>query len=368
MRETSKRKFAVYSVLLLGASVPLTSCSAQAIPGNWQTDCVGRVQISMPELADVAAVTPASIDAVVNSSAYAKSYFEDGQVAHYSRVSYFGRVDATGPLSDQEIAALRSKLAKETTQTERHQLKRKSAGEKAAFAKLPTFEKEGVVWDFGDTISGRLFVARQYYAWGISAEPERRPYLLSTYKSLLGGLIPRKNFTTPTGAGVCIPHFFVSDDGLVARQISTSYRLRSHPDVMIVMEDASAGGILAFQNPDKFTAQSKTNFFWTQRYQGTLTRRSLSNDTIPFAGQKGLETRLKLGREDGSEDYGYSVFTRGDPTAKQDTPDLMLVVMRNAADAKAKGRTPISEDEFFKLAKSVAASVKARPAVKQIDK
>ncbi len=322
------------------------------------------MQISLPGTADVAAATASSIAKAAANGGLAKSYFSDGQAAPYSGIGYFGTVSVTGPLAEQEIASLRQGLAQETAQMKQHQQRRKKAGEKASFAVLPTPGWEGAAWDFGDAIYGRLFRAQQYYGWRISVEPEEAAYLGAAFKSLMAGLLPRRNFAMPSAIGVCLPYFFVGDAGTVDRRVATTYRLKDHPDVTVVMEDASASEIATFQNPDKFTVKSKTNYFWTQLYQSPISRKSLSSDTITFAGQKGLETKLKLGREDGSDDFGYSVFTRGDPEATRDTPDLMLVLIRNAADAKAKGRNPISEDAFFALAKSIAASVKARPVTK----
>jgi hypothetical protein len=73
-----------------------------------------------------------------------------------------------------------------------------------------------------------------------------------------------------------------------------------------------------------------------------------------------VESFVKIVREDGSEDYGYLVVARGDPFAKEDTPDLMLYVVQNSRNAKAKGAVPMSKDAFLELAQTVAASVRRR--------
>jgi len=354
----------LHAFFVVAAGLPLIGCKAQVPPANWQTDCVGRMQISLPEVADIATVTPDSINMSVTAGGLPKSYFADGQAAPYSAIGYFGPVDATGRLTDREIATLRARLAEETMLIKKTMQSRKKQGEKVTFEELPTSGRDGIVWDFGSRMRGRLFIDSQYYAWGINMQPEHRPYMQKTVKSLLSGLVSRENFAIPKTSGVCMPNFFAQDDGTINRNVTITYRLRSHPDVTVIFQDASAPKVQSFQNPAKFTTKAQTNFFWTQRYQNTRSRESMSNDTINFAGQKGLETRIKLGREDGGIDYGYSAFTRGDPEATQDTPDVMLVLIRNAADAKAKGRNPISEDAFFALAKSIAASVKVRPVTK----
>jgi hypothetical protein len=74
---------------------------------------------------------------------------------------------------------------------------------------------------------------------------------------------------------------------------------------------------------------------------------------------------MKLTRQDDQIDYGYLAASAGDHLAKEDTPRLMLYVIRDAKNAQAKGIEPIGKDEFFKLAKDIAASVKRRPVVAQ---
>ncbi len=130
-----------------------------------------------------------------------------------------------------------------------------------------------------------------------------------------------------------------------------------------MLEDASASAPAAFQDPTKFTAIYKSNFFWAQRYQSVKSRENLlhgSYHKIKFAGQHAVETMFKLTREDNTQDFGYLVVTRGDPDAKVDTPDLMMYVIQNAQHAVAKGIKPMEKDKFFEMAKAIAASVKPR--------
>jgi hypothetical protein len=86
-----------------------------------------------------------------------------------------------------------------------------------------------------------------------------------------------------------------------------------------------------------------------------------STRPVKLAGYSGLASFMQLAREDGSVDYGYLAIVRGDPDAKEDTPDLMLYIIRNADRARAKGQEPIGKQAFIEMAEAIAASVKRRP-------
>lgn len=92
--------------IVLGVGVPLAGCKAQSIPSTWLSDCVGRMQISLPEVADVAAVTPEAVIESDTSGNLPSSYFSDGKGAPYSSIGYFGPVEATAPLTDKQISSL----------------------------------------------------------------------------------------------------------------------------------------------------------------------------------------------------------------------------------------------------------------------
>jgi len=84
---------------------------------------------------------------------------------------------------------------------------------------------------------------------------------------------------------------------------------------------------------------------------------------ITLSGSKGVESFVSIVREDDTVDYGYLVAARGDPDAKEDTPDLMLYVIQDSKNARAKGIEPIGKDAFLEMAQTIAASVKRRSIV-----
>lgn len=365
----------ILSLAMLG----LSACSMRDVPADWKTDCVGRMQISLPEQADVAGVTPKGLDELHSGSGRFGFYFPDGQRAGYSQVSFFGRVAVTRPLTSEEMRAMHAGVEDEQKfikqnmgpqakkKANRNLLKELSVSPQTGFGwhvRVPT----GSGWDIRDEMGMRLFLGSQYFSWDVSVTPERLSVMEKAFKVTVSGLTLRENFTLPTDAGVCLPYTFIRDDGTSSHSIGTTYRLQSHPDVTILLE---AGGAAGSKTTQKAEAIYKSNDFWTQLYRPSKSMESLlhgSHNSIKFAGQKGIETMVKIIRDDDTEDYGYLVVMHGgDPDIKEDTSELMMYVIRDAKNAKAKGIEPISKEAFFTMAQTIAASVKRRP-VNQPDK
>lgn len=131
----------------------------------------------------------------------------------------------------------------------------------------------------------------------------------------------------------------------------------------IWLEDSRANVLMPDQDPEQFT-DYRTNFFWTQRYQDRTTLKLLSEKTTDnlMDGRKGVATVVELKRKDDiTVDYGYLAVVRGDPEAKQDTPDLMLYVIRDAKNPIDKGKQPMDKEELIKMTQTIADSVRRRP-------
>ena len=191
---------------------------------------------------------------------------------------------------------------------------------------------------------------------------------------LVANIRARNMFDVPKEAGLCYPYVFVRDDGSRRRDIGMDYRSKARPDVHVVLWDATAAnpdveGI----NPSDETSRRNTwrnrepdhaiASFWEQRlFDGnikpewlTLTRR------VEMAGRSGLQSFVRLERPNGTVDYEYLALLRGDPKAKEDTPDIRLYLYTSNDYGKRKGLKPMEKDEFLKMAQTVAASVKRRP-------
>lgn len=352
-------KFLCSALLSLAAS----GCMAQerVVPTDWKPECVGRMQLSLPSEAEVAANTFEMLrKEFVIGSQQPRFDFPDGRLAGYSSLRYEGRLLISHPIKDTEYAALHT-LIQENEKTAQ------------AFAKTRNYEYEkfsigtleGVASRVDESYSAFLKLDDSILYWEVSGEPGDRPLIDKSLKTILNGVSRRDIHSVPTSPGVCIPYAFIADGGSGVREIAVTYRLKAHPDVTIWLEDNTAARVGPGQNPNKFTDIAKTKFFWEQDYQYRKRLESIWPDgsrETRLAGYEGVATLLELTRPDDTIDYGYLAVVRGDPDAKEDTPDLMLYVIRDAKNAKAKGIEPIGKEAFIEMAQTIAASVKRRPA------
>lgn len=367
MNQSSTHYYGLGIIALFQITLVAHASAASVIPLSWSTDCVGRLQISLPNVDSVATITPRGLRSSESTSQPSPFFFADGQRASFSSTHYFGLLGITGLLSDSEISAMRYQLEKERTQVNMVIQSYKAGGPRVAPKALPIAPfANGAAWDVGDAMRLLLLVGNQYLSWDVAIIPAQRLEMENAFNAILMGIAPRRNFTIPAAKGVCFPNSFIADDGKRDRQVGTTYRLAAHPDITVWLEDANASAPTNFQSAEKITAIYKTNFFWTQRYQSTKGIENLltqSHNKISFAGQLGVESQIRLLREDDTEDFGYLVATQGNPGAKVDTPDVMMYVIRDAKNARSRGIEPFSRDAFFELATTIASSVKHRNVV-----
>lgn len=350
------------------AVLPLFNCSAIASDARlWTKDCVGYLEISLPDKADVAAT---AFSQLLHPARTVYSEFEDGQVAPYSKYHYVGAMQVTHALSEEKIQRFLAE-AKRT----RAQYQADAESYKKNDANMPEAAYQEFNLPKGDGVAIRRFrylyaaktMNRHAFKWGMNAPDDRIPEFVQFMSKLLSTIALREDMTVPSGFGLCMPHLFIPIDGpdRYGHTIATTYRLKNHPDVTVMLEDASAKRPLESQDPAKLTALYKSNFFWTQDYRSYESIKNLltmrGHNTIDFAGQKGVESMVSLIRKDKvTEDYGYSIVTQGDPDARNEKPELMFYVIRDARNADKRGMKPIDKEEFFKLAREIAASVKRR--------
>ena len=350
----------------------LVACSAQTpplVPTNWKNECVGRMQLSLPDDADMSAYSFDRMEERYKQGSN-RSYFTfpDGQDAEYTRLDYSVVAVVSHPLTPLQIEVLLTNARTNAARAKAYTISKKKGADANAlvFEEFSVAPLVGQAHRVNTTFEASFMLGNHVLLTRSSGRGDNAAWIKDEHKPfdmLVKGIAPRAFGLLPKAPGVCMPYAFFQDDGLQSRAIAVTYRLKEHPDVTILLDDKSAVEAPSGQDPSKFTPEYKTEFFWRQQYQDPVSGRNLANGTgeIKFNNRKGIATFLELTRKDKTIDYGYSVVANGDPNAKEDTPDLMMYVIRDAKNAIAKGKEPIGKDEFLKLAQTIAASVKHRP-------
>jgi hypothetical protein len=222
-----------------------------------------------------------------------------------------------------------------------------------------TQNPSSVVW--GVKGYGALVRSREHaLLWRSAGDLEQSA---RAFQAVVGQFRVRQPLTSPAAQGICLPYTFIADDGSVPRDIRSTYRPLETPDIQIMLKDATAavhepGNRSRNNEPEPFTVN-----FWSQLLTQAKEVKPLwspSTRPVKLAGYAGLASLVQLTREDGTIDFGYLAVVRGDPKAKEDSPDLMLYIVQDGKRALAKGKEPVSRDAFFSLAERIASSVQRR--------
>ena len=368
-QQASPKRLAISVVygVLLAASV--AACSAQPAPPAWPAECVGRLALHLPGQVDVAAMTAEQFMQDSGARAY---QFNDGENAFYSHFQYGGNVAISGPITPSQRSALLGKQREKFADVKKLVASGEMTGsdfKPLALSKLDATDA-ALGWKLinASEVTYIAFpsVAGHEVSWKLSGTGEQNKVFATYLAKFRGGVRPRQTLSIPPERGVCMPHLFIRDEGddTTARLVAATYRSREHPDVTIMLKDATAASTAPSAAKAESSAIAESNFFWTQDYQQARSVSSLlhgSHNKVKLAGRSAVETMFRIERkDDGGEDFGYLVVARGDAKAAVDTPDIMLYVIRNAGNAKKKGIAPLSKDAFFAMAKSIAASVTHR--------
>lgn len=345
-----------------------TACSAHesTTPANWLTDCVGRMQISLPGKVDVAANSYKTLKAEYKIGSQAPWFeFADGEAAGYSGQHYHGEFLVSLPLTPAEQASLleagREGVAHAQAYAKRK--KKDEEGDPLVFEKLSVAPHQGHASHVNTSYSATVALGDHIVLWSNNARKEDADWARKSFDKNMQGLAPRPFGELPRTQGVCFPFAFVKDSTFERRSIGTTYRLQDHPDVTIWLEDRSASDPTGAKAPSRFTAEYRTWFFWKQDYQARKAWHSIwpSTRKVHMDGREGLESFVALEREDNTKDFGYLAVVQGDPKAKTDESDLTLSVIRTAKNAVDRKLQPMEQEAFLKMAQQIAASVNRRP-------
>ncbi|WP_414444659.1 T6SS immunity protein Tli4 family protein [Burkholderia sp. 22PA0106] len=328
--------------LIALASLP---CAIQSVSSPAMADalheCVGRYELTIPGDADVALTMPAAFVKPQENPIR----FPDDQPAVHSVFIYDGTFRITGSMSHADFGLTLSGIKARVA----------SSDENGRFELMPAGRPDALAWA-GNRAAG-FYLYENGRAISFRESSSDPSLAKQRTQAVLKGLSARNADEIPKTDGVCLPGMFVADNGNdSARKVGVTFRLKSHPDVTIFFLDEKA-----LAEDPKLTSKQKSEFVWGYEY-GIGKRIKLVGAapyrTVELDGREGVETSAIITRDDGSTDYGYLATVQGDFNAPVDTPNLLLLVERNAK--YAKGNAPVTADELALIAKDIASSIKRR--------
>lgn len=389
-RRTLRRRFA--SLIVCGLSLlGMNAASARVETSAWQTECLGYYSLALPgdfEYALVQMPVPTALRDysfefrhVIGAWNTAINVDTDGSVDHND-------IYITADAKPGDLQKLLDAKNKEQQKVKEEYLARATRldgrpesakdidpdGEhrkalRQSAAQIPFYEvfaKDRAFGMGGDTnttlfmlIDGHIVNA---YRKTVGSPARTVDAFLTHYK-------PRALFETPSGAGVCVPHGFITGEKKPAR-IALSLRLKDQPDIVVFLDahDASEGTEDAkrFVN-DKAPRSYFVGAEFTEPLDGDLKPyRSITIDGRKGVGAFARITRSTSVRPDQAvnneqnknQDWGYLAYIPGQPGGRPgESFNLVFKVERFGRFAKQ----PMSEKQFRALVKTLAAGIKRRP-------
>ena len=368
---------------LLGNISFALQAKTQAIPGDWKTECVGYFQVSVPGEIDIGIARggpdPSKLRHALNAGSY--EFYEDSNYLG-GRIRTSSLLPKTSFLNikEQKENLMKDLKLRMKTDPSINILEYDNGNSINYFYKSGKHNIGAVfIYDLG-----RIYAYQKPMAESEPNEAQAR----SDYMYVLRNFRARSLYELPTERGVCVPYGFVKDDRPQKRSMGTIMRLKDHPDVKILFRDQSALFNENFKKEENASVEQELRAFWERPDWGGVKYQALGFRKFPsvqIGGYKGQSTFVEITRPTRSSkyecswddqyfskaekkaagclpqtlDYGYIAYVKGDPDAKEDTPNLLLYVMQNSEDAP-DGKPTIGKDELKKMADTIAASIKRR--------
>ena len=358
----------------------------QVIPEDWKTECVGYFQISLPGEVEIGVVRddPDPSKGRHNLLRRGNQFFADS--------AYFGGGIRTSTLLPESTFS----RIKDEKPNEVEKLREMAASSSPfEFLEYKTEEKliTYILQDKrGSSAVTFIYQAGRIYFFRTSEDElpaaEAEAKVKSAQTHFLQNFRARTLYEVPQEKGFCMPYGFVKDDSPQKRSMGTIMRLKDHPDVRILFRDQSASLMKSYSRIENATVEQELRTFWEGADWGGVKYQALGFRKFPsvqMGGYQGQSTFVEITRPTRSskeqcswddeyfskaekkqagclpqtQDYGYIAYVKGDPDAKDDTPNLLLYVMQNSEDAP-DGKPTIGKDELKKMADTIAASIKRR--------
>ena len=358
----------------------------QVIPEDWKTECVGYFQISLPGEVEIGVVRddPDPSKGSHNLLRRGNQFFADSAYLD-------GAIRTSTLLPESSFSRVKDEAADKMEDLKQRM---KTDDSIKIFSYEPVESSVLYFFTSKQKVYGSIFIyqAGRIYFFRTSEDElpaaEAEAKVKSAQTHFLQNFRARTLYEVPQEKGFCMPYGFVKDDSPQKRSMGTIMRLKDHPDVRILFRDQSASFDENFKKEENASVEQELRAFWERANWGGVKYQALGFRKFPsvqMGGYQGQSTFVEITRPTRSskeqcswddeyfskaekkqagclpqtQDYGYIAYVKGDPDAKDDTPNLLLYVMQNSEDAP-DGKPTIGKDELKKMADTIAASIKRR--------
>lgn len=329
-------------------------------------ECIGNLRLKFPGQVEVAANTgEVLIDEHKIRTIQPKFEFVDGERAGWTSIGYGGNIFVSHTLSEEQkskLMVLQKKMLHMAQSVGKTKMDKDSG-----FEKIEMGQRIGFAARAGTSFTASLFL-NDHMIWRQSTVSKNA---VADTKGEFDNFIKSVEFraigVVPTTKGLCLPYFFISGEGRDERargRISSTYRLKSHPDVTIWIEDSDAGVYPDKQVEEANRPINQVNDFWSQYEILPGISKIDSEWHLPAArkvqvnGGDGIASFVKIKRKSGAVDYGYMAAVRGDIKDGQRSSDIKFYVIRNSENSLRKNVEPIGKNEFLKISEEIVSTIK----------
>ena len=343
---------------------PLIGNATQEV-WNLKDECVGRFQLNIPFDADVATYPLSRIkNEIQNPGGQQIFQFDDGEEAASMSLEYARQLFISSQLTRNEIDNLKSTFLQQRKILQKRFAESLSKKDREISVATLHLEQDNVqAWSVADGITALINVenvvllARFTAQDNLTSNKEDLEKFARNFKS-------RKMFTLPRESGVCIPFSFINDSVDNPRRISTTFRMRSHPDITISLEETVIDVAPDPKESENSDIKKEMNHFWSQ-YRNIDKGESIKSEwilpatrSVSLAGHNGEASFVKIVRKDKHVDFGYLAITKLNQGNKQKS--LRLLLIQNSEYSRPKQIPPLEKNDIYRLAETIARSVKIR--------
>ena len=336
------------------------SFCTHAVSLNYKTECIGSYSIDLPDNIEVA---------LYPTNEYFKPktrypiYFSDGKWAILSTFNYnHNNLSITANWTDTEFINVKKKMQNsiQKVKKENPEILAELWNKKDNFGFYATVASRVI---FAENNKIYSFYSDEHY----QGKKRDFDFYEQNAKAIINGFSTRNLFEVPQMAGKCFPYSFVAgDDSSTPINLTVSFRLNEHPDIVISFTENTR----SFTNSLNNHAKDEFNDFWNNNYD--INNYNIKNikllgfpkyKKIRMDGRQGIAGLVEIKYQDKSpSDYGYySVVdddSRNTESSKKNHPWLIMSVI--GKQSESKGKTPLTKDEIYELAKKIEASIKRR--------